>query len=214
MRKIGCVPMIALCLVLTACGKGTTHEDQTMSLRDAYHDMEGCTMEAVVTCGDENLESSFTLRCDYSPTEEIVVEVLAPETVAGVRAVITPPEMKLEYEDVCLNVGTLSSEDISPVACLPQMMSALCDGWLLEENEETWNEIACLRITVDQTGTKDGKILTTMWLRLDDGTPVRGEIAVDNEIILQAEFTSFSFYDNIENQGEATEQSDEPVPTN
>ena len=31
-----------------------------------------------------------------------------------------------------------------------------------------------------------------------DGTPLRGEIAVDGEIILTAEFTSFSFYDTIE----------------
>ena len=39
-----------------------------------------------------------------------------------------------------------------------------------------------------------------LWLRQEDGTPLRGEIAVDGEIILTADFTSFSFYDTIENQ--------------
>ena len=43
----------------------------------------------------------------------------------------------------------------------------------------------------------DGKILSTLWLRQDDGTPLRGEISVDGEIILTAEFTSFDFYDTI-----------------
>ena len=59
----------------------------------------------------------------------------------------------------------------------------------------------CLRVTVDQSGTQDGKIVSTVWLRQDDGTPLRGEIAVDGEIILTAEFTAFSFYDTIDNQG-------------
>ena len=86
------------------------------------------------------------------------------------------------------------------MACLPQLMSALRDGWLLEENEEDWQETPCLRLTVDQTGEQNGKILSTLWLRQEDGTPLRGEIAVDGEIILTADFTSFFFYDTIENQ--------------
>ena len=86
------------------------------------------------------------------------------------------------------------------IAFLPQLMSALRDGWLLEESEEDWQETSCFRLTVDQTGEQNGKILSTLWLRQEDGTPLRGEIAVDGEIILTADFTSFSFYDTIENQ--------------
>ena len=76
-------------------------------------------------------------------------------------------------------------------------MSALRDGWLLEENQEDWNETPCLRLTVDQSGLQDGKIVSTLWLRQEDGTPLRGEIAVDGEMILTADFTSFVFYDTI-----------------
>ena len=45
---------------------------------------------------------------------------------------------------------------------------------------------------------EEGKILSTLWLDLADGTPLRGEIAVDGEIILTAEFTSFAFCDTID----------------
>ena len=76
-------------------------------------------------------------------------------------------------------------------------MDALRDGWLLEENEELWDEIPCLRIAMDQSTQQGGKILTAVWLRQEDSTPLRGEIAVDGEIILTAEFTSFTFYDKI-----------------
>jgi len=192
--------MMTLCLLLSACG-GTGEQDAA-SLRDAYHDMAGCTMEAAVSCtqGDQVWESS--LRCAYVPDGETTVEVLAPEAIAGVKAVLDGDSWALTYEDACLNAGTLSREDLSPMACLPQLMDALRDGWLLEENQETWEEVSCLRVSVDQSGIHDGKILSTVWLRQEDGTPLRGEIAVDGEIILTAEFTAFAFCDTIEDQGQ------------
>ncbi len=197
MRKWLCVPMMTLLLLLTACGG--TGEAEAVDLRDRYHDMEGCTIEAAVSCSQENLAWEAVLRCDYTPGGESTVEVLAPETIAGVKAVLNEADWRLEYGADSLNAGTLSEEEISPAACLPRLMNALRDGWLLEENEEDWGETACTRITVDQSGTQNGKILSTIWLRQDDGTPLRGEIAVDGEIILTAEFTSFTFYDTIAN---------------
>ena len=127
-----------------------------------------------------------------------MTEILADEL--GRSEVLSDGEVELVYEDQCLNAGNLSSQEVSPMACLPQLMSALRDGWLLEESEEDWQETSCFRLTVDQTGEQNGKILSTLWLRQEDGTPLRGEIAVDGEIILTADFTSFSFYDTIENQ--------------
>ena len=199
-RKWMCVPMITLCLLLAACSDTEEkQENDAAAVREQYCNMAGCTMEADVTCTQDEQAWEATLRCEYTPEGEATVEVLAPETIAGVKAVLNESDWRLEYEDLCLNAGVLSQEEISPARCLPQLMSALRDGWLLEENRETWNETPCLRITVDQSGLQDGKILSTVWLK-EDGTPLRGEIAVDGEIILTAEFTSFSFYDTINTQ--------------
>jgi len=196
-RKWFCVPMMTLCLLLTGCGKEKpTPED----LRLRWQEMGGCTMEAVVVCAQENLEWEATLRCDYAADGPCTVEVLSPEHVAGVKAVIDGTERRLEYEGVVLDAGTLSREAISPAECLPHLVDALRAGWLLEENEETWRDVPCLRMTLEQSGAQT-EILSTVWLRLDDGTPLRGEIAVDGENILTAEFTSFLFCDTIENRG-------------
>lgn len=202
-RKGVYVPMIALCLLLTACGGPGDGEADAASLRDAYHDMTGCTMEAAVTCVREDQVWTAELRCGYVPDGDTTVEVLSPEPIAGVRAVLHGDSWDLEYEDLCLDVGTLSSQELSPMACLPRLMDALRDGWLLEENKEEWEGTPCLRLTVDQSGIRDGKILSTLWLRLEDGTPLRGEVAVEDEIILTAEFTAFSFYDMMEGQEES-----------
>ena len=196
MRIRFCVPMIGLLLLISGCGGAG--ETDSVDMRQLYHDMTGCTMEAVVSCGQEGLAWEAALRCSYVPEGESTVEVLEPSPIAGVKAVLRDSDWSIEYEDTCLNIGTLGSEEISPAACLPRLMNALRDGWLLEENQEEWDGVACLRITVDQSGLQDGKIVSTIWLRLDNGTPLRGEIAVDGEIILTADFTSFSFYDTIE----------------
>lgn len=195
-----CVPMMTLCLLLAGCAGGTGEGDETdaAALRAPYVNMAGCEMEAEIIWSEGDQEWRAEVRCDYVPDGETTVEVLSPETIAGVRAVVTGEELKLEYEDLCLGAGTLSAQQVSPMACLPRLMSALRDGWLLEENREDWNETPCLRLTVDQSGPQDGKILSTLWLNTADGTPVRGEIAVDDEIILTAEFTSFAFYDTME----------------
>ena len=53
MRRWMCVPMMILCLLATACGNTettTTPEDA----REAYRTMAGCTMEAVVSCRQED----------------------------------------------------------------------------------------------------------------------------------------------------------------
>jgi hypothetical protein len=184
--------MMLLCLLPAACGGGGT--DAAEAAREPYQSMDGCSMEAEVTCGvGEEDALTFTLRCDYVPDGECTVEALAPETVAGVKALVDGETLQLTYEDECLNAGTLSSEDVSPAVCLPRLMDALRKGWLLEQNQEDWDGVPCLRLCMDQTGDGGGKLLSTVWLRKDDGTPVHGEISVDNEIILQAEFTSFQF---------------------
>ena len=198
-RLSKCVPMMTLCLLLCGCARGeeTVTAEQ---LRQPYMEMGGCQMEAEVTCDQNGQEWTASLRCTYQSDGGAEIEVLSPERIAGVKAVLDGETLTLEYEDLCLDAGMLSREKISPMACLPRMMDALREGWLLEENQEDWGEVPCLRLTVDQTGKDGEKILPTIWLREDGGTPVRGEIAVDGEIILTAEFTSFAFYDIMSDQ--------------
>ena len=197
MRRVVCVPMMMLFLLLSACGKTETEK---VDLRDSYRTMTGCTMVAEVSCAYDTLLWTGELRCDYVPDGEIIIEVLAPETIAGIRAVLREEQWQLEYADMILAVDTLGERSLSPVTCLPRLMHSLREGWLLEENEESWGEIPSVRLALDETLTDGRKIVSTLWLRQADGTPLRGEIALNEEIILSAEFTQFSFYDKINNQ--------------
>ncbi|MBE6961464.1 MAG: hypothetical protein E7445_03310 [Ruminococcaceae bacterium] len=204
MRRYYCVQMMILCLMLTGCGSAQ-QETEVQTVQSKYRNMLGCVMEAEVTGGvGEEDPVAFTLRCMYDPAGESVVEVLAPETVAGIRAVVSSDTLMVVYEELCLPAGTVSRESISPAACLPWLMDALRDGWLMEESAEEVDGTPCLRLCLDETD--DGaRMEATVWIREESDTPVRGEIAVDGEKILTAEFTSFQFYDTI------TRSADEPA---
>lgn len=190
--------MIALCLLLCGCGETGEPSGGAETARQLYRDMAGCAMEAEVICGgDPETLLAFTLRCDYVPEGESTVEVLSPETAAGIKALVDGESMSLAYGDLVLGAGTAGSEALSPAVCLPRLMSALRNGWLLEENGEELDGVPCLRLSLDETGENGGKIVSTLWLRQEEHTPLRGEIAVDGEIILQARFTEFTFGDII-----------------
>ena len=90
MRKWLCVPMMTLCVLLAGCGAVDKATGKT-DLRQAYQLMEGCVMEAVITGGAEEV-TAFTLRCEYVPNAASTVEILAPETAVGIRAVVDGSE--------------------------------------------------------------------------------------------------------------------------
>ena len=159
--------------------------------------MSGCELTMKVVCGEAQREWAATLQCHYAPEGESTVEVTEPLELAGVRAVLREADWSLEYSDLCLNIGPLSAEQISPATVPVRMLNALREGWLLEENTEERQDIPCVRLALEQTGSGGGDIVTTIWLRRADGTPFLGEIAVEGETILTAEFTSFSFCDII-----------------
>lgn len=151
MRKGPCVPMMALCLLLMGCGAGEGSGAE--ALLRPYREMAGCAMTAEVRLsGEDGTVGDFTLRCEYDPEGVTTVEVLAPETAAGVTAELDGEALSLRYQDLCLGAGTVSGEKLSPMECLPELMAALREGWLLAESREEVEGEPCLRLELDRTG--------------------------------------------------------------
>ena len=120
MRKWCCVPMITLCILLIGCRSKVQKEPESKLIQQKYQSMSGSVMEAVVSSGIGCEEDTiFRMRCEYVPEGASRVEVLEPEMVAGVCAIIDSRQLTVTYEDICLPAGTLSREKISPAACLP-----------------------------------------------------------------------------------------------
>ena len=195
-RSLFCVLMIPLVL-LSGCGGGSGAEEPQAAALDQFRTMTGAESDISVSCTWNGELRDYMLHCVYTPEGESTVEVVQPEELAGIKAVLDGETFQLAYEDICLDAGALSDEALSPAACGPRLLDALRTGWMLEENKEDWGETACLRVTVDTTGSGGGKILWTAWLDQQTYAPVHGEIAVGDEILFQLEFTNFTFHDTI-----------------
>lgn len=192
-RKVLCALMM-LTVLLCGCQSAT---ERAEAAREPYQTMTTCNMEAKLLWGQEEMEQAYTLHCEFTPEESAKIEVLSPELMAGVTAVVEGEELSLSYEDVCLNAGTLTEENIAPVTVLPRIIGTLRDGWLVEQSEETWNDTACLRLTLEDTSGDDVTLNTTIWIRQEDNLPLRAELSEEDNIFCQVEFTEFTFCDTI-----------------
>lgn len=191
MRTLAVVLCAQMLMLLCACGAAP--EEEKESLLERYQTAQQLSMEAQVRFGSAEQVEEYTLRCDWYADGSAEIEVMEPEDIAGLKASVDGEDLTLIYEDMVLPAGELSSEEISPAMALPVLMRSVREGWLLEESREDWGEVPCVRLSWDLTGENGGKVLSALWIRKDDGTPVHGEITVDEEIILQVEFTDFTF---------------------
>ena len=116
-----------------------------------------------MSCTYEDGPWEASLRCVYDPEGGSTVEVLAPEEIAGIRAVLDGENRYLVYDGEVLNAGPVSREGISPAECLPRLLDALREGWLLEESEEEVDGAACVRLCLDQRGETAEKVYATLW---------------------------------------------------
>ena len=192
-KSVGAARLIIMNLTGCAASGGLNKNQDDPRMK--YLEMSGCTMQAVISCEQDGILWRSELKCEYVPDGVCEIEILSPENIAGVRAVLDLNSEKwdLRYEGAVLDAGALSRESISPAAALPRLMDALRNGWLSDENAEIFNQVPCTRMTFDQDGTQTDKIYSTIWIRRDDNKPIKGEIMTDHQVILTIEFIDFDF---------------------
>ena len=175
------LPALMITLLLTGCG-GAVPERRLEDFRETLKAAREIDLTADVTAELENEAFLCTLRCTATP-EQTSVEVTAPETIAGVRALVDPDNLRIEYADVSLGVGGAAVVP-SPVTALPALVQALKEGsclrsWTEREDDRT----LCVReyyVTDDCTLTlwQDSETLLPLYAEFRQGerTAVRCEI--------------------------------------
>lgn len=179
--------MMSLCLILAACGGS---EGEEMDIQEQYREMTGAEIGAVVTCHYGNETREYTLQCSYTP-ESSRIEVVDPEQLRGVSAVVDGETLSLSYDNMILDAGIYSGTYLSPMWAIPSTMSAIREGYPLEYCREDLGEIQCLRVTFEVTGEDEEKLYYALWFG-EDNLPLRGEITVSDTVIYIVEFTEFT----------------------
>ena len=69
--------------------------------------------------------------------------------------------------------------------------SVYVDGYLLEENEEKWEDVPCYRLRLDTTAASGQKVVCTVWIDQQTLLPRYAEFSQDGAVVLSVTMTQF-----------------------
>ena len=180
------LPALMITLLLTGCG-GAVPERKLESFREALNAAGEIDLTADVTADLENEVFLCTLRCTATPGQT-TVEVLAPETIAGIRAVVDPEKLRIEYADISLGVGGAAVMP-SPVTALPALVQALKEGSCLRSwTEREGDKPLCVR----EYYVTDDCVLT-VWLDTETLRPLYAELRQGERTAVRCEIQEFTY---------------------
>lgn len=156
-----------------------------MNFRESLLAAQSCSFEVEVTADYGDSLNQFRMGCQSDDSGKIVFEVLAPETIAGIKGSISHSGGELEFDDTALYFDLLTDDQLTPVSAPWIFMKALRSGYITS----VCREESFLRVTVDDSYDSDALTLD-VWLE-EDKIPVRADIFWDNRKILSLTVEKF-----------------------
>lgn len=156
-----------------------------MKFRESLLAAQSCSFETEVTADYGDSLNQFRMGCQSDPSGKTAFEVLAPETIAGIKGNISYSGGELSFDDTVLYFDLLTDDQLSPVSAPWIFLKALRGGYITS----VCREDSFLRVTVDDSYESDALTLD-VWLE-KDRVPVRADIFWDNRKILSLTVENF-----------------------
>lgn len=178
------VPMMLLLCLLCACAGGENEGLQTpMEHRAALLAKGGCSFELDAEAEAGERLWSLTLACELDAEGGGTVTVLAPESIAGIAAVLDGDTGRLRYEDLALGLGTLPGTELAPAAAPGRLVRAWARDWIASAGDDADSLLAVY---------EDGAATVRTWFDAE-GVPLRAELAQDGRVCFRAEIRNFQW---------------------
>ena len=195
------VLFLALPALLCACTGNPAEQDpaqRALDFRQALLE-SGCSFQAEITADFEDYVCSFTLSCEEASDGGMRMQILGPETLAGITAQVEGEQAKLVFDDTEAAFGTLSGLGISPMAAPARLAQAWRSGYI----QFSGTEDGSLHVTY-LCGYGDDEIRVDTWF--SDGAPVRAELSCDGHTTVQIDVTDFKLR-KAETNNESTQKN-------
>lgn len=168
-----CLPVLLLCcLLLSACGD-RSEEERYAEFAQSVAEADTLSFEAGLRAEYEDRTLEFRLRCERDG-EGCTVSVLAPETMAGIRARLTEGSSTLAYEGLVIDTGDLDAYGLTPVNALPRLLETMAGGHL----ESCWTEAGQDAFQL----IADDHLSATVYFEPETMTPQEAELLSDGHL--------------------------------
>ena len=161
----------------------------TGDLQRRYAAMDGYVATVKLTAASRNESVTYVLDVERNG-DETRVTVQEPEAIAGVSAVLSGDALSLTYDGMALSAGGAPTE-LNAVNAADVVVRALADGFLTEQNQESFEGKDALRLCLE-TELNGETLHVTVFLDEADA-PLYAEIERGGEIVQYLEFTDFVF---------------------
>lgn len=175
--------MILICLLCACANRFNTPLQAPMDFRGRLLAEGGCAfeLEARVEAGGQLWQLS--LACELDAAGDGTVTVLAPESIAGIRARSEGGAGSLVYDGVCLGLGTLPGTELAPAGAPGRLVRAWAQDWIASAGPDAGCLLACY---------EDGSLTIDTWFD-GENVPVRAQLAVDGQTRFSAEIRNFQW---------------------
>jgi hypothetical protein len=180
-----CAALAAAALTAASCSRGTDPARMEAEIKDSFAGASGIEATAELTADYGDDVFVFTLK--YDGTADMgTVEILRPDSVAGIRARVEFPECYLEYDGASVEAGALTGDGLSPVQALPVLLGQWTDGYTELASLERLNGIDALALETRITDSAEQKT----WFDTLTLLPMRSEIYDDGRMVISCDMDS------------------------
>lgn len=188
MRQVICIlSVIVLCLCLF-CGCGASEkgaENTAQKIQEEFFTMENAEIIANITA--DYGETVFKYKLKYRGSSDSgSIEILQPENISGLTAEVSRSlnSVKLSYDGIELDTGSLPETGLTPLDALPQMLSQWESGIFDDVFSEKLNGKDCILITCRISDT----VLLKTWFDSITYLPVKADISSDGYTVINCDF--------------------------
>ena len=178
LKQLAAALLLPLCLA--GCGKPQSSQ-RALDLRSALMQSRECSFTAEITSESDDRVYGFTVQCHCTP-EQTRVQVLAPDAIAGITAVISKNGAQVEYEDSILELGNIGS--VSPMAAAELLYRCWVGEYIVSAGKDGETE------RVSYLPANEEAVTVDTWLDQAD-VPIYAEISEDGVRRLRMTVTDF-----------------------
>ena len=183
-RRLICV--LSAALLLCGCSAVRSPEETAAAVRDRYASAEQIEIVTDITSNLHEETVTYTIGYSYQKQEDAAaaeMTVLAPESIAGIKAEISGEEFTFSYEDTALETAMPDRKGLTPADVVTYVLYDLMHS----TPEQVWQEGDLLALRYESK-TEEGAVVKEVFLHPDSCGLAEARIYNNGNQILHCAF--------------------------